>query len=198
MSQLQKVIIDADVCINLARYKKANALRCILQNIAENVFVHEYVLASELISSDCASEIRRLVDEGCIMTLSAEKDLTITERQNYQASCDLLADAMGCVLAETRCEHKGEIVSIAIAKTLGIHIFLSNERVLQREIDDCINTGLDDIRVFRMQDIILWIKENPQCGLFRKDAKHIWLLSFDKRRIEQYKADFDRFWPVEE
>lgn len=69
MKQLEKVIIDADVCFNLARYEKVNALRCVLQNIAKNVFVHEYVLETELLSSVCSFEIRRLVDEGCIKTL---------------------------------------------------------------------------------------------------------------------------------
>lgn len=154
-------------------------------------------MTEELVSSDCFSEIQCLVDEGCIKTLSAKKDLTIDERQNYLASCALLADALGCVLTEIRCEHKGEIVSIAIAKALGIHIFLSNERVLQREIDECINTGLDDIRVFRMWDIIIWIKENPGCGLSRKDAKNIWLLSCYKNQIERYRTEFDSFWPAE-
>ena len=196
MSQLEKVIIDADVCINLARYKKANALCCILQNIAQKVYVHEYVLTEELLSSDCSSEIQRLVDEGSIASLAPDKDLTIPERQNYNAISDSFADAMGCVLTGTRCEHKGEVLSVAIAKTLGIHIFLSNERALQKEIDDCINTGLDDIRVFRMRDIILWIKENQECGLSRKDAKHIWLLSFDKHQIDQYKSEFDKLWPA--
>ena len=196
MNQLEKVIIDADVCINLARYKKANALRCIMQNIAKFVYIHEYVLTEELVSTDCFSEIQSLVDEGCIKTLSAKKDLTIAERQNYLASCDKLADAMGCILTEKRCKHKGEIVSIAIAKTLSIHIFLSNERVLQGEIDDCINTGLDDIHVFRMRDIILWIKDNPGCGLSRKDARNIWILSCYKSQIEQCKTEFDKLWPA--
>jgi len=70
--------------------------------------------------------------------------------------------------------------------------FLPNKRVLQKEIDDCINTGLDDIRVFRMRDIILWIKENQECGLSRKDARYIWLLSFYKHQIDQYKSEFDK------
>lgn len=63
MNQLEKVIIDADVCINLARYGKVNALRCVLENIAQNVFVHEYVLQEELLSSACSLEIRRMVKQ---------------------------------------------------------------------------------------------------------------------------------------
>jgi len=196
MRQLEKVIIDTDVCINLARYEKVNALRYVLENIAQNVFVHEYVLQEELLSSACSLEIRRMVEQSKIKSLSPDKDLSASQKANYHAACDLLADAMGCVLSEKRCEHKGEVLSIAIAKTLGIHIFLSNERVLQKEIDDCINTGLDDIRVFRMRDIILWIKENQECGLSRKDAKYIWLLSFDKSRIDHKKTEFDILWPA--
>jgi len=196
MNQFEKVIIDADVCINHARYGKVNALLCVLENIAQNVFVHEYVLQEELLSSACSLEIRRMVKQSRIKSLSPDKNLSASQKTNYLAACDLLADAMGCVLSEGRCKHKGEVLSIAIAKTLGIHIFLSNERVLQKEIDDCISTGLDDIHVFRMRDIILWIKENQECGLSRKDARHIWLLSFDKSQIDQYKTEFDKLWPA--
>lgn len=196
MNQIGKVIIDADVCINLSRYEKVNALRCVLQNISQDVYVHEYVLQVELLSHACSFEIQRMVDEGGIGSLSPDKDLSAAEMQNYLEACELLAEAMGIILSERRCKHKGEVLSIAIAKTLGIQIFLSNERVLQREIDDIINTGLDDIRVFRMRDIILWVKENQECGLSRKDARHIWLLSFDKSQIDQYKTEFDKLWPA--
>lgn len=196
MSQLDRVIIDADVCINLSRYKKVNALDCVLENIAQDVFIHEYVLQEELLSSVCCSEIRGLIERGRIKSLSPDQDLSAAQKVNYDAICDLFADAMGCALSDGRCKHKGEVLSVAMAKTLGIHIFLSNERTLQKEIDDCLNTGLDDIRVFRMCDIILWIKENPECGLSRKDAKYIWLLSFDKSKLDHYKAEFDKLWPL--
>lgn len=197
MKQLSKVMIDADVCFNLARYQKINALRLVLGNIAQEVYVHEYVFRTELLSSACASEIRRMVEEGMITTLSPDVDLSAVDLQNYQATCALLADAMGVILSEERCKHKGEVVSIAMAKTLGIQIFLSNERALQREVDECINTGIDDIRVFRMCDMILWIKENPECGLSRKDAKVIWIGSFDKCKMDRYKNEFDHtLWPM--
>ncbi len=196
MNPLEKVIIDADVCIHLARYGKVNALRCVLENIASHVFVHEYVLREELLSSSCSLEISRMVEENTITLLSPDTDLTPFQKTNYDATCALLANALGCVLSEGHSRHKGEVLSIAIAKTLGIHIFVSNERALQREIDDCINTGMDDIRVFRMKDIILWIRANPECGLSRKDARYIWLLSFDKSRIDYYKTEFDQLWPV--
>ena len=196
MKPPEKVIIDADVCIHLARYGKVNALRCVLENIASHVFVHEYVLREELLSSSCSLEISRMVEENTVTLLSPDTDLTPLQKTNYDATCALLANALGCVLSEGHSRHKGEVLSIAIAKTLGIHIFISNERALQIEIDDCINTGMDDIRVFRMKDIILWIRANPEYGLSRKDARYIWLLSFDKSRIDYYKTEFDQLWPV--
>jgi hypothetical protein len=196
MNPLEKVIIDADVCIHLARYGKVNALRCVLENIASHVFVHEYVLREELLSSSCSLEISRMVEENTVTLLSPDTDLPPLQKTNYDATCALLANALGCVLSEGHSRHKGEVLSIAIAKTLGIHIFISNERALQIEIDDCINTGMDDIRVFRMKDIILWIRANPEYGLSRKDARYIWLLSFDKSRIDYYKTEFDQLWPV--
>ena len=197
MRQLGKVMVDADVCINLARYQKINALRLVLRNIAQEVYMHEYIIHTELLSSGCASEISRMVEEKIIRPLSPDKDLSDADLQNYHATCLLLADAMGLILSEGRCKHKGEVVSVAMAKTLGIHIFMSNERALQREIDECINIGIDDIRVYRMCDIILWIKENPECGLSRKDAKIIWIGSFDKIKMEHYKNEFDHsLWPL--
>jgi len=196
MNPLEKVIIDADVCIHLARYGKVNALRCVLENIASHVFVHEYVLREELLSSSCSLEISRMVEENTVTLLSPDTDLTPLQKTNYDATCALLANALGYVLSEGHSRHKGEVLSIAIAKTLGIHLFISNERALQIEIDDCINTGMDDIRVFRMKDIILWIRANPEYGLSRKDARYIWLLSFDKSRIDYYKTEFDQLWPV--
>ncbi|MDD4096378.1 MAG: hypothetical protein GX099_08390 [Clostridiaceae bacterium] len=197
MRQLGKVMVDADVCINLARYQKINALRLVLGNIAQEVYMHEYIIHTELLSSGCASEISRMVEEKIIRPLSPDKDLSDADLQNYHATCLLLSDAMGVILSEGRCKHKGEVVSVAMAKTLGIHIFMSNERALQREIDECINIGIDDIRVYRMYDIILWIKENPECGLSRKDAKIIWIGSFDKIKMEHYKNEFDHsLWPL--
>ncbi len=125
-----------------------------------------------------------------------EKDLSKEQKENYHATCGLLADAMGCDLSGERSEHRGEVLSVAIAKTMSIPIFLSNESRLQREIDDCINTGIDNIRVFRMWDIVLWIRDNPECGLKRKDAKHILLLSCHKRQVDMYKSMFDEKWPI--
>ena len=190
------MIIDADVCINLARYERANALSCVLENISQEVFVHEYVLIEEVVSSACARDIEQMIDQGKIQLLSPDKDLSLIQKANYHATCDLLADAMGCNLSGGRSEHRGEVLSVAISKTLGIHIFLSNESVLQREIDDCINTGIDDIRVFRMWDIISWIRDNPECGLKRKDAKHILLLSCYKSQVDMFSKKFDEQWPI--
>ena len=41
MNQLEKVIIDADVCINLSRYGKVNALRCVLENPKDAASIKE-------------------------------------------------------------------------------------------------------------------------------------------------------------
>lgn len=196
MNRFEKVIVDADICIHLAKYGKVNAIRCILGNIAEKVYIHEYILDVELLSNTSAGKIREMEKEGRIQVLSPLLHLSDVEKANYEATCEMLADAVGVSMDEERCRHKGEVVSIAIAKALGIPVFLSNERGLQKEIDECINTGMDDIQVFRIRDVILWIRENPECRLTRKDAKYIWLLSFDKLKCDFYKKEFDKIlWP---
>lgn len=117
----------------LARYERANALRCVLENISQEVFVHEYVLIEEVVSSACARDIEQMIDQGKIQLLSPDKDLSLIQKANYHATCDLLADAMGCDLSGGRSEHRGEVLSVAIAKTLGIHIYgcISNESVVE-------------------------------------------------------------------
>ena len=197
MIQLGRVIIDADICINLSNYAAKNALRYVLTNIAHEVNIHEYVLETEILNAKCVNEIHQLINEGKIKVQTPPSDLKTIESKIYIETCNFLARAIGIDISKDRCEHKGEVVSVAMAKTLGIHVFMSNEWALQNEIDECINTGIDDVRIFRMVDIILWIKDNPGCGLSRKDALHIWLLSCKKIKFEQCKADFNcKLWPL--
>jgi hypothetical protein len=114
----------------------------------------------------------------------------------YHATARKFAQVHGVDLSKSRCEHMGEVLTVALAKTLGIGLLLSDESVLQTEIDQVLNTGLDDLRVFRMWDIILWIKSHPDCGIRRKDAKIIWLASGYHSEMGKRKAKFDEIWPV--
>lgn len=50
---------------------------------------------------------------------------------------------------------------------------MSDERNLQPRINRLLNTGIDDISVFRLKNIILWMKSNPECGFNIQDAKAI-------------------------
>lgn len=195
-----RVMVDADVCINLSVYDKKNALRSVFSNIASKVYFHEYIYEQEIVNSGLKSEIAQLISDGIVEVLKPQSILNGKELANYLATAELLSDSFGVTLQEktsVRNDHKGEILTIALAKTLGIHVILSNERCLQREIQDSLNIGQEDIKICRMEDIVLWIKENSsECGLSRKDAQFIWISSFDKSKLDKKKAYFnDKLWP---
>jgi hypothetical protein len=89
-------------------------------------------------------------------------------------------------------KHRGEIVSLAMAKTLEIPIFMTNEKDLQPIIDSKLNTGATrPIRVFRLIELMFWIKEHPECEIDKREARRIWCGSYDKRDLEHYKDIFN-------
>lgn len=52
MKHLDKVILDADICFKLGRYSKTLVLDKIIPNIANEVYIHEYVYKNELKTED--------------------------------------------------------------------------------------------------------------------------------------------------
>jgi hypothetical protein len=55
-----------------------------------------------------------------------------------------------------------------------------------------LNAGTSsDIQVFRLVDLIRWIKEHPEIGIERKEAKLLWCGAYDGKYLEQNKAKFD-------
>lgn len=127
-----------------------------------------------------------------------EDKLTPLQHTVYQNTVTLLCQVMKGTTYFYDREHKGEILSLAMAKTLGIPIFMTNEMNLQPIIDSKLNTGSnDDIHVFRLIDLIYWIKENPSCGIQRKEAKIIWCGAYDKEDLDYYKSKFDNeIWRI--
>lgn len=48
---------------------------------------------------------------------------------------------------------------------------MTDERGLQTIVDKHINTGTEfDIKIMRVEDIVKWIKDNPECDIPRKLA----------------------------
>ena len=74
-------------------------------------------------------------------------------------------------------KNRGEVSSLAMAKTKSITYFGTDEKDLQLIIDEKLNNGMDDIYCIRIIDIIYMIKNGELEGLKRKDAKMLWRLS---------------------
>ena len=95
-----------------------------------------------------------------VVTVLKEAQLRDNEKELYYSTVELLCQVMKGKNFFYNNDHRGEIVSLAMAKTVGIPIFITDERDLQPIIDSKLNTGLgNDIQVFRLFDLILFIKK---------------------------------------
>ena len=192
-----KAILDADFCIRLGRFEKLNFLETIIPIIAKEVYIHKYVYEDEiLVPINSKNQIKRLIEKGNIVIID-ENTFDTLERNIFDSTRDKLKRVM---VKEEKGKNWGEVLSLSCAKVLGIPIFMSDELNLQPIIDTQLNTDISgNITVFRVKDIIEWIKNNPQCKIDRKTAKSIWLTATsDKNRvtIEESKEVFIAIWPI--
>jgi hypothetical protein len=196
IDRFSRVIVDTDVCIKLFEYKALDAMRLVFDGIADEVCIHRYLVEEELVSGPIRVHVRELMADGILNMLDPNTVLSQMESVLYHATAMKFAQVHGVDLSKSRCEHMGEVLTVALAKTLGIGILLSDESVLQYEINRVLNTGLDDLRVLRMWDIIHWIMSHPDCGIKRRDAKTIWLASGYHYEMRKRKERFDEAWPT--
>lgn len=180
------IIVDADLCLKLGQSQKYPYLEILLPLLAEHIFIHETV-NNEIKTN--RTQIDKLLRSGKLTVLS-ERDLKGYESDLYPKIQNDLSRVMSDPNAPRK--NQGEIDSLAMAKTKGIHYFATDERNLQPIIDEKLNAGLgDDLKCVRIIDIIELIKRNELYGLQRKDAKLIWIISNKSR------DDFDtKIWPI--
>lgn len=87
-------------------------------------------------------------------------------------------------------KNKGEVSSLAYAKTAGIPVFATDEMNLQPIIDKKLNTGIDDIHCLRISDIID-MAHSGELNLPRKVCKALWVIAGKNKEV------FDRdIWPL--
>jgi hypothetical protein len=198
MNKLDKVILDADICFKLGRFTNNNFIEKIIPHIANEVYIHEYVYDRELLTPNTGkSQVKELVKSKNVVLLR-EGDLSELEKQVYESTVKLLCKVMKGQDFFYDKEHRGEIVSLAMAKTLRISIFMTDEKDLQPIIDSKLNSKVpEDIHVFRLIDLMYWIKENSVCEINRKEAKRIWCGAYDRSMIDFYKNKFDKeIWGI--
>lgn len=184
---IEKMIVDADICIKLGGSSKYRYLYDILPLIAEQIYMHTHAYGEVLMPLSAVEQLRELVSAG-IIKLVDERSLDRAERAVFELSYHNLSKVM--IDPRKPNKNKGEACSLAYAKSKSIPVFATDEKNLQPIIDAQLNTGLDDITCIRIVDIIE-MAQNGELDIPRKICKALWLVA-GKR-----KETFDQeIWPV--
>ena len=185
---IKKMIVDADVCIKLGQSDTYPFLRQLLPCISEKVVIHQYVYDEILIPASVKKQLNSLTSVGTLEIIDAS-NLSINERAAYDATYKLLAGVM--MNPNNPRQNHGEVSSLAMAKTLSIPVFFTDERDLQPIIDRNLNTGIDDIKCIRLIDVMNMLKHEEIEGFNRKQAKAMWVMSGKNKEL------FDsEIWPI--
>lgn len=186
---IEKMIVDADLCIKLGGSSKYRYLYDVLPYVTEKIYMHTYAYGEVLMPSSAVKQLQDLVSEGKIEIVD-ESGMDRKTRVIYEAAYRNL----GKVMIDPRRPNKnrGETCSLAYAKAMGIPVFATDEMNLQPIIDSQLNTGIDDIQCIRIIDIIEKAHRG-EIAISRKICKALWIVAGKKKEI------FDRdIWPVEE
>lgn len=185
---LDRIIIDADLCIKLGNSEKYPFLREVLPLLAKDICIHACAY-DEVKMPHCAVEqLLWLVENGKVKVVN-ETGLCPADRAVYEMSYCRLAAVM--ISHDKPNKNRGEACSLAYAKATGIMIFATDERNLQPIISSRLNIGINDIHCLRIIDII-GMAYNGDIDIQRKTAKALWIIAGKK------KEDFDKsVWPLE-
>ncbi|MBP3592890.1 MAG: hypothetical protein J6J44_00030 [Lachnospiraceae bacterium] len=186
----KEVIVDADFCIKIGSSSKYRYLEKLLPELAEVVYIHKTVYEEILYPSCVREQIDSLKKQG-IMVLMDENELLPLEKRIYDSTYQILSKAMAD--PRNRRKNRGEIASLAMAKTKEIPYFATDEMDLQNIVDSLLNSGIGKrICCIRIEAVIKEMKDGEIDSFKRKEAKVLWVLA-GKR-----KEDFDNtVWPVE-
>ena len=184
---IDKIIIDADLCIKLGGSSKYQYLYDILPLISNQIYMHTHAYGEVLMPLSAVNQLKSLVNEGKVILVN-ESSLNSANRAVYDASYKNLEKVM--INPKRPNKNKGEVCSLAYAKATGIPVFATDEMDLQPIIDTQLNTGIDDITCLRILDIIKKAK-NEEINVPRKTCKALWVIS------GKSKETFDNdLWPI--
>ena len=185
---IEKMIVDADLCIKLGGSNKYRYLYNILPLVARNIYIHTHAHGEVMIPSSAMLQLRDLISEGKVELVN-ESGLEKKDRVIYDAAYKKLEKVM--IDPHRPNKNKGKACSLTYAKATGIPVFATDEMNLQPIIDSQLNVGIDDITCVRIVDII----EKAHSGeleISRKECKALWLVAGKKKEI------FDQeVWPIE-
>lgn len=185
---IEKMIVDADLCIKLGGSDKYRFLYDVLPMVAKKIYMHTHAHSEVMMPSSAVSQLKALVSEGKVELVN-ESELDAKDRAVYDATYRKLERVM--IDPHKPNKNKGETCSLAYAKAKGIPYFATDEMNLQPIIDSQLNTGIDDIKCMRIVDIIR-MAHVGQISISRKVCKALWGIAGKKKDI------FDKeIWPVE-
>ena len=174
---IDKMIVDADLCIKLGGSAKYRYLHDILPMVATQIYMHTHAYGEVMMPSSAVQQLNELIAEGKVVLVN-EKNVEGTDKAVYDATYQNLARVM---INPNR----------PYAKATGIPVFATDEMNLQPIIDTQLNTGLDDITCIRIVDIIEKAHQG-EIAVPRKVCKALWVI------CGKMKETFDReIWPVE-
>ena len=184
---IDKMIIDADLCIKLGGSSKYQFLYDVLPLISNQIYMHTQAYGEVLMPSSAVTQLKALVDEGKVVLVN-ESNLSSADRVVYDASYTNLERVM--INPKRPNKNKGDTCSLAYAKATGIPVFATDEMNLQPIIDSQLNTGIDDITCLRIVDIVKKAKDG-EISVARKVCKALWVIS------GKSKETFDsELWPA--
>ena len=186
---IDKMIVDADLCIKLGGSDKYRYLHDILPLVSKKIYMHTHAHGEVMMPSSAVSQLKDLIAEGKVELVN-ESGPEAKDRAVYDAAFRNLEKVM--IDPHRPNKNKGETCSLAYAKATGIPVFATDEMNLQPIIDSQLNTGIDDITCIRIVDIIQKAHDG-EIDVPRKICKALWLVTGKKKEI------FDKeIWPVED
>lgn len=184
---IDKIIVDADLCIKLGGSKKYKFLYDVLPMISNEIYMHTHAFGEVMIPPSAVSQLKQLVDEGKIEIVN-ENGLDAKNRVIFDAAYRSLEAVM--IDPSRPNKNKGEVCSLAYAKATGIPVFATDEMNLQPIIDSRLNTGIDDITCIGIVDIVE-MAHAGKIDISRKMCKALWIIANKKKEL------FDTsVWPL--
>lgn len=185
---IEKMIVDADLCIKLGGSNKYRYLYDILPLVAKNIYMHTHAYGEVIMPSSAVIQLGDLISEGKVELVN-ESGLEKKDRLIYDAAYKNLERVM--LDPHRPNKNKGEVCSLAYAKATRIPVFATDEMNLQPIIDSQLNVGIDDIVCIRIVDIIERA-HSREIDISRKICKALWLVAGKKKEV------FDQeIWPLE-
>lgn len=184
---LDKMVIDADLCIKLGGSDKYRYLYDVLPLVSKTIYMHTHAYGEVMVPSSAVNQLRDLISDGKVELVN-ESALNSLERVIFHAAYCKLERVM--IDPRRPNKNKGEVCSLAYAKAKGIPVFATDEMNLQPIIDSQLNIGMDDLTCIRIVDIIEKA-HNGEIDIPRKICKALWTVSGKKKEI------FDtHVWPI--